>query len=369
METAEPLQTLPPDTMADSHESARLKLASSIPSPDEKGFFDSPETATLPYELGIAEWSEPRIKYDKGIGNIETSIATLDDGSRYVFRKITPSEQRWDTSVDFSPPLATRVKGYNTYIARKLAQRGLPSRIVGTNQSRGFNLLHDTQAMLHILKQDDTDSTCTPGESVMIGYSMGKMKELIALGLAPLMGRDIKISIGLDPCLANKVDYEKEAEDLPGLVLYLGREALELPYIFGKNLLNDGSPIRTLRRAQHFVDTVGFGPKFAQNTYDKWNVIATGETGKHLGNIPSESVIIIHFFGNSHFNDTETYKEELAKHPYFRAIHEEGYHLSGANPEVIGRVVGKTELGLELLEQKVAKRDLADALTDPILRD
>jgi hypothetical protein len=341
-----------------------------FPSRSEEGFFDSPAAAPLPYELEIADWSEPKAKYDKKVGNIETSIVTLADSSRYVFRKTIPLEQQWGTSVDFKLPLSTRVNGYNTYIARKLAQRDIHSRIIGTNQSQGFDLLHDTQAMLLILEQDDaTGSTSKPGESAMIGYSMGEMTALAALGLAPLMDRDVKVSIGLDPCLANEVDYQKEGEDKAGLALYLGREALELPYILGKNLLNDGSPIRTLRRARHFVNTVGFTPEYIQNTHDKWDVIATGETGTLLGNIPEEAVMIIHFFDKSHFNDNGTYQEKLAGHPFFRAIHEQGYHLSGADPQVIGRVVDKTELALELLEQKVARRDLADALTDPILRD
>lgn len=327
--------------------------------------------------LETADWEDLGTKYDRQVGAITTSVVTLTDTSRFVFRKTVPAEQRWDTSVDYSDPLATRVDGFNTYIARKLAQRGIHSRIVGTNQRHGFDLLHDAQAMLHILNEDDQrqqqpgQQTCAPGESFGIGYSMGAMKLLLVLGLAPEMDRDIKASVGLDPCLAEKVDYRQELRNIGcslRLAKYLGREALEIPLNVGRSLIEDRAPLKTLRRTAHLASTAGLSPAYLANLRDKWNVLATGETGEYLQDIPKDAIMVIHFFSDSYFNDNEFYEESLAGHPFFRPVEEAGLHLSGASARVVGRMTEKAALGLELLDQGAAPADLADALATPVLR-
>ncbi|HUY85011.1 MAG TPA: hypothetical protein VMU97_00685, partial [Candidatus Dormibacteraeota bacterium] len=299
------------------------------------------------YDLQIADWQEGKPKFDKSVGEVWTSVVTLEDDSRYVFRKTVPLEQAWETSVDFSPPLATRVNGFNTYIARQLSKRGMHSRIVGTNQSHNFNLLHDAQATLHILNEDDRRQerpgrqTSAPGESLMIGYSMGQMKELAELGLAPAMGRDIVASIGLDPCLGEKVDYGQELRNLGcslKLLNYLGREALEIPKGVISSLFEERDPVRTLLRIRHLAGTAGLSPAYFSNIADKWKVLATGETGKYLDKIPNDAIIVIHFFKDSYFNDSEFFESALGGRPFFRPIEEDGLHLSGARSSVVRAV-------------------------------
>ena len=344
----------------------------------QEGFLNANGKYTLPPGLEIISWTNPKTETLAKIGLQETSYITLADDSHFVFRETIPSQQLWDIKVDFTLPLSTRVKGFNTYLARKLAERGIASRIIGTNQAHGFSLHHDALATLHILNENDRfrkeqadvygeKSSYIRGQSAMTGYSMGAMKLLLELGLAKDMGRDVVFSIGLDPCLANAVDYDEQLRDLPGLVKYLGREALELPRIAVKNALRERRLPRTLRRIRHFAETMGVTYDYFANTYDKWNVLATGETGRYLGDVPSDAVLILHFFDKSRFNDSEMYVQGLSGLPYFRPVHESGYHLSGADPDVIAPVIRKIEWGLALVKAGCHGHELADNLTGTIL--
>lgn len=353
------------------------------PSLDERGFLVGDKSIGLPYDIRITDWDQHVPKYKKGVGQILTSIISMEDisaeqsedspkKSRFVLQKIVPDEQIWGVSTDYTPPLATRVKGFNTYLGIQLAKAGIHSRLVGTNQEHGHTLLHDAQATLAILAHDDWeqkeqgDITCEPDQSDFTGYSMGKMKLIAMLGLSSQMGREVGVSIGLDPCLVNGVDYQKELADAPGLVKYLTSEAKEIPVQMRRNI-HPRTLIRDLRRARHLVDTVGITPKFISNVRDKWDVLATGETRTFPPNVPEEAVVIIHFFDGCRWNDSSDYDELFGNHPNVRAIHEDGLHLSGADPEVVGRVVDKNVLALKLMDQKVSQKELADALMEPIL--
>jgi hypothetical protein len=338
------------------------------PSSRERGFLNP--DGVLPYDIEVDDWSEPGVKEAKGVGKVETSFVTLTDGSGYVFRKTIPEDMKYGTSVDYTLPLSTRVKGHNTYLTRKLAQSGMHSRIVGTNQSPGFSLLHEAQATLHLLNVDDGENeTCTPGESVSIGYSMGTMEKLAEFGIAADMGRENKLLLGLDPCLAKKVDYAKELAALPEVAEYLGREALEIPLAFGKALGRE-SPVRAIKRAAHLVQTVGITPDYYKTLYDKWNIIATGETGTFPASVPPEAAMVVHFFGRCRYNDFPIFKEFFKKgHPNVHLLLEDGFHLSGVDSAVVKEEVKRTAIAQELLAQKVAPGAVAQALSYPILHD
>ncbi len=332
-----------------------------FPSLIEKGFLNE-----LPYTIAVADWSEPEVAEISSVGRVETSVVTLQDESVYVFRKTIPTHMEWGTSVDFTAPLATRVKGYNSYLARKLAQANMHSRIVGTNQSRGFSLLHDAQATLHLLNLDDEAGSCTPGESISIGYSMGTMKKLAEVGLADSMGRRDPFTLGLDPCLAEKVDYAREYDDLAEVCRYLGREALEIPLIFAKSLLRE-SPIHATKRMLHLVGTVGITPTYYKGVREKWHVLASGETGSFPAAVPPDAAMVLHFFGKCRYNNFPAYQELFKNHANVRLVLEDGFHLSGSDPRVVSRVVEKAALAQDLLEQDLALKDIVDLLSRPIL--
>ena len=170
-----------------------------IPYQSDGGFLESRPLVKpkLPFDLTVSDWQDLPSSYTHGVGQTETSVVTVSDNdnprhqpSVFVFRKIIPDAQQFATSVDMMPALATRVNGYNTYIGRVLAKHGIHSRIVGTNQTRGFSLLHDTQASVVILKAEErrnalSSATCTPNTSLDLGYSMGQMKALAKQVLAP----------------------------------------------------------------------------------------------------------------------------------------------------------------------------------------
>jgi hypothetical protein len=341
-------------------------------SPVLNGFTPPPSEEAFS-SIKIADWGEPKIGYKKGVGQTETSLVQLKDGSSFVFRKTIPDNQVWESSVDFTPPLATRVNGFNSYLARKLAQAGIHNRLVGTNQAYGFSLKHDALATLAILNRDDKqqkknkDVTCLPGESAVLGYSMGEMKGLAMTAYASEAGRTVLFNQGLDPCLETPVDYAKEGEDLVGLALYLGRETLEIPLIFAKNFDN-GLPHRQLLRSIHLARTIGLTPTYFRNGKDKWDVIATGETGTFLKDLPQEAIVALNFFEKGRFKDPAKFTAAIGNNPNTRITVENGYHLSGANPKVIERVIRRTATALSLTERGSSASDVADALQGPILR-
>lgn len=367
MEAAEFFNRQPePTPMVGKQEATEAEILQFPPRHGE-GFLS--KEGPLPYEIEIADWGKPKEDYDKDVGCIQTSVVTLSDNSRYVFRKTLPNEMHWETSVDYTLPLATRVTGYNTYFARKLAQSGMQSRIIGTNQSHKFSLLHDAQAALHILQYDDQEqSTALKGESVLTGYSMGMMKALGMLGLASHLDRSVQVTVGLDPCLAEKVDYAQEETEILDVLHYLGREVLEVGGILFKDL-RSGPPLKALRRARHFISTMGVTPTYVRNTYDKWNVLASGETGNFPSRIPPEAAIIVHFFNGCRYNSRQQFKDQLAGHKNVRAVEEEGMHLSGASSKVVQRIVRKINLAQHMLAENVPASQIVDHLTTPVLRD
>lgn len=342
-----------------------------IPFPSRRGRGFLSQEGMLPYEIEIADWKQLKERWTPGVGAVQTSLVQLEDGSQYVFRKTIPQDVSWETSVDFALPLATRVKGYNTYLARKLAESGMQTRILGTNQAHGFSLLHDAQAALHILSNDDTENTTAiPNESLLFGYSMGTMKGLGIQALSPLVGRDIKSMIGLDPCLAEKVDYSRQLEELPALMSYLGREILEVTTTLGKSIrANELLP--TINRARHFVSTMGISPAYITNVYDKWKVLASGETGNFPAHVPTDAAIVLHFFKACRFNDAEQFKRLFPTdaYPNVRIVEEDGYHLSGADSRVVKRIVNKVNLAQHMLAEGVPANEIADQLASPVLTD
>lgn len=312
----------------------------------------------------IAYWRLLDRSHINEVGEIETALVTMDDGARYVFRRITPDVLSSDISVDFSPPLATRVDGFNTYMGVKIAKAGIPVRIIGTDQTHHRTLDHAAKATHKILNQADEDGICLPDESILIGYSMGAMKGMGMLANAKESGRNIHFMLGIDPCLANAIDYTKHSP--AKLAAYFYREGLELGRILVDDLLHD-NPFSFLKRSLHLMDTVKVSPQFTLNMLDKWNMLASGETGRLAEQVPMETAMVLHFFNNSIFNDHAEFKRILKDRPFVRFVMEDGYHLSGGDPHVVDNVVEKLVKCESMIEDKYSKRELVEAMRTPIL--
>lgn len=319
---------------------------------------------TLQNEPEIASWQMLDRSNDREVGEIETALVTMEDGARYIFRRITPDTLRSEISVDFSPPLATRVDGFNTYMGLKIAKAGLPVRIVGTDQTHHRTLDHAAKATHKILNQADEDYRCSPDESILIGYSMGAMKGMGMLANAKQAGRNIRFMLGIDPCLANAVDYTKHSP--AKLAAYFSREGIELGRILFDDLLHD-NPFSFLKRSMHLMDSVKFSPQFALNMLDKWNMLASGETGKLAEQVPIETAMVLHFFTNSIFNDHAEFRHILRDRPFVRFVVEDGYHLSGGDPHVVDNVVDKLVKCESMIEDDASRKELVEEMTSPLL--
>ncbi|MDL2342047.1 MAG: hypothetical protein QFB87_03145 [Patescibacteria group bacterium] len=332
--------------------------------------------ASLPFSLEVSDWQELPNRYDVGVGLTETSLVTVADTdsnfrkpSRFIIRKIIPDTQRFATSVDMMPPLGTRVNGYNTYIARKLAQQGIHTRIVGTNQTKGYSMLHDTQATMAILRADDQRSflgaaSCTPNTSLDLGYSMGEMKAFAKQSLAPQFGWNIVMNKGIDPCVAEQLGYN-QLMTKEMLSYYLADAALVPKNIF-HNILETGLS-QTVARSRRWMGTVSLAPCFASNTYDKWSTILTGEAGTFLKHAAKDTPVVLHSFDGSKLNHRDAFEAQLADFPNASFVHEKGRHLSAACASAVGNLVRSIGLSLELIESGASKRDIVEASSQPIL--
>ncbi len=327
---------------------------------------------SLPFELMIDDWrvlSEVRVPE---VGRVKTTLVHFEDSSQVVLRKTIPDKPQSGISADFVPPLGTHVNGLNTYIARLLARRKLRSRIVGTNQAHGFSLLHDAQMTLEVLRSDDADGlggqTCDADRSVLFGYSMGEMKNLGMLGLAPLFSREVVAAIGVDAAFAEKINYRDLLAHIPQVAGYVVREALEIPPMVKQEFNRSRSAMDAFRQLKLIGSTISPSPRYLSNLGDKWKVITTGETGTFLQHIPPETVMVLHFFDKSRFNDRAQYQARLSHLEFARFITEDGRHITGARPEVLEVVANKVALAARLADEGVSKSDLAEALNTTLLK-
>ncbi len=329
----------------------------------------------LPYDIEIEDWDEQSEKYKEGVGTITTtSVRTLtngDDGSAFELIRIRPDRPLWDIKVDLRTPLGTPIAGYNMYVAIQLAKAGIESRIVGTNlASRKTTLTHDALASLVISNEDDRQGQRNPiseaGRSIYSGYSMGIMKQFAELGMATQVGRSVDLTIGLDPSAAEKVNYTPEEVFKFGS--FMLQEAAEIPQIFIESLRDTGLR-RTVCRTRHLIRTFSLDPRFLVNTVGKLDVIASGETGTFIADIPPDAAMIIHSFRKSVYNDGKTYERLIGGHPNAHVVFEEnGRHTSGARISSIAAVVAKITHGQRLIDDGVSGSELAEALRYPILQ-
>jgi len=308
----------------------------------------------------IKYWDAVNTLTKKDVGQIITSKVTMVDNSIFIYREINPLNQKVDISVDFSPPLATTVNGYNTYVGIKLAQLGIPSRIIGTDQTHHHSLRHASHASHHILNQADLISdNKEKGKSIIIGYSMGAMKAMGMLATAQLYNREIPFALGLDPCLAQKIHYDQI--NPVELALYTIRETQEL----GKILINDlftKSLVGSIKRNRYYLDSINLSPKFVFNVIDKWITLSSGEAGTLAQEVPKDASMILHFFSNSKFNDQLLFREILAKHPNVAIVTEDAYHISGSSNYIVDKVAAKLALAQRLIAENTKPADLINAL-------
>lgn len=317
----------------------------------------------LPYDIDISDWQTKPARYERGIGHLQTSMVYLADGSRYVFRKILAEDPITDVPADFMPPLATRTRGFNKYVGRKLAEAGISNRLVGTNRGHNYSLEHDAQAFLAILNHDDAlNNDFQPGESLELGYSMGAMKGLGAMSLAHLMGRNHR-AIFIDPCLAERIDYSDE--NLSDVWAYLRNEGRELRRVVSDDA-SKGSLLHTVARSIHLMGSFSASPIFLRNMYDKWKVLATGETGTFPDKIPLDAAMVIHFFIDSRYNHKEVYKQKFANHHNVGIVEEDGLHMTGACRLYVAGIASQAVTAVRLIEDGVRNDEFVEAMNYPI---
>lgn len=326
------------------------------------------DKAALPVIKG--EWPRLKTHILPNIARIARGTIHFEDGSRFDFRRVVPYKPKHGISVDFMTPLGTETDGFNLYVALKLAEAGIASRIIGTNKAPGKGLAHDALAALVILHEDDEQQRRNPyyepGRSVNYGYSMGLMKAFALHGQAALLNRTIDFGIGVDPGPANKIKYTPREALHFGL--WMARLGVEASQIILESWQDTSLP-QTVARAKNLLPTVSLRPTAAWNTVRKLHTIAGGEVSSYLHEVPDDTAMVLHFFkGNRRYNQADAYAAALGNHPYVHFVHEPGSHLAGARFRALDALVNKFAIGLELLEAGTKPGEICEALTYP-LRD
>lgn len=316
----------------------------------------------------IVQETDPRYTRLSDGGLARDTTTRFRDGSLIDLRKIYPKNQQWDRTVDMPLPLALHIDGYADILGRHIADKtGSIVRIIGTNQARGFTLLHDSYASLALLQHDDEqagDEVHQAGESIGHGFSMGCMKWLAMLGLAEQFNRNVPALIGIDPCMADQVKSGIHANTLPSNLLYFCREGLGI----AEATIDDFTHLRpdqALRRALELSKSVGVSPKELRNTHDKLVTLSTGETGRLLPLVPRHATGVIHVLKGSRYNDDETYESNLSG-THLRFHVQNGMHVAPIADRVINNIVEQIETAQHLVEADATPAEIAEELDYPI---
>lgn len=313
----------------------------------------------------IDSWKSLKSNHVRDVGYVDTSLVTMRDGSRFIYRETIPDLIKYDVFVDFSPPLATRVNGFNSYMAEKIATAGIPNRLVGTDQTHHHSLVHAARATSRIYNEAETHrATCKPKESIIVGYSMGAMKAMGMLCIASEYDRKIRFNLGIDPCLAKPVTYL--AHTPLEVATYFSKEGIQFGKVFLDNLINE-KPSEFVKRTLQFNNTIALSPQFFGNVWDKWKMLATGEAGELAQKIPQDASTVLHFFNQSIFNDRQLFKQLMSNNSNIKIIEEDGYHLSCGNYQAIDKIVHKLVKCEQLLSEEVSNTELLESMSEPLL--
>lgn len=332
MEAAETLRTLPPDTMADSNESARLELVSSNPSPDEKGsLYDDYVLPAYASEVDtdhIVSRGKPTQHRDYGTTYPEEWPMLDEHDTRYHVTRCVAERPVSDLWVVKDTAWSTQPEGANTDIARKLMKLGLNVLIKGPEVGSSLPLSESAFNTHRVLDAMEELGHMDASAVALEGYSRGSMIAFGTNAYAEQFDRKILYSNLTDPCVALpiKVNVEtaKKAVTLPADIAML-----EFAILRG---------LADPRRGRHLVKTINPTPngliQFARTGWPLFN----GEAGKMAARTPKDMQATIAFFRRCRVNDWQTYQRILADRPGVRFVRPEGGHGGGLDQRIIGNI-------------------------------
>lgn len=313
----------------------------------------------LEADLAIASVELIRDRSIKGVGRETTSLVHFNDQSTFVIRKNEPRNQQYPYIVDFSPPLATRVDGFNSLFAHDLSRSGQASRLIGTDQTTNHSLKHAALASQLIIEQDDLETSTPTKSSILCGYSMGAMRGLGQISLSQNMSHQYPVAIFIDPCLAQPLKLSPAKA--VNLVTYCIKEIVNAASHVSRNFSNQSEDNISFDITS-LLKSISLSPKFIANTLDKLIMLSGGESGKMARNLNPTSLVAIHFFNKSQLNDQATYMHNIDPMSNVTFISENGYHLDGINRTFLAHYIANLVQVQKLLQMQATADSIREAL-------
>ena len=241
--------------------------------------------------------------------------------------------------VVYTTPWLTELRGFNTLVGKELAKNGLKAISLSPEHPKiGDALNHflnialnkekilerdatSYSALLEYLNDQKIDDTST---IILFGYSRGSMVGIVLNSLAQINRRKIIYNEFIDLCLKDSVR---------SMHLSLGELAINL----SQEAINGLIEVRKLpiEDKRHLLNTISTDPGSIIEHISTGIGLFRGETGSFLNNIPDNMTGTVTFFKSSMFNQKDRWEAGLNRFPYLHIIYQNGYHLSGINPQII----------------------------------
>ncbi|HWT55792.1 MAG TPA: hypothetical protein VN031_02025 [Candidatus Microsaccharimonas sp.] len=340
-----------------------------------EGFFDLEHVEdTLHYhEPEVVDWSEPVIELNPypGVRSMLTTVFTLDTGAQHIKRDIMPSHQNYDTKVGMMTALATRVNGFNTLNALRIAAGGSEVSLVGFNQAAAFpsSLSADAEAATLLLGYtfNRREQLMNDDRAVVLeGKSRGAMGAFGISAYAAEYGLEVPVSFHQDPCLARQTGVRETLQKLTPLDL--ADEVLEFGHCI-KERWDDESPIAYLKRLCTMAHTVGVTPNYLLAQIHSGKALWAGEAGSFVKHIPNEQVIIANFFNKNRLNHHDEFEAQIRQRPHGRIIGEKLRHMALMRREVVENGAQSVWTAQALLDIGAEPSTIADVLARPLVTD
>lgn len=341
--------------------------------PLSEGFFDPAfEEPGLPqHNPEIDDWSEPKVEVNPfpGVRQIITTMITLDSGAKHVKRDFIPDYQGFDTKVGMMTALGTRVNGFNTETALRIASGGSEVSVVGFNQAVAHpsTLSADAEAAALLLGYNfDNQQLLVPDYRpiVLKGKSRGAMGAFGVSAYAEKYGLEVPVSFHQDPCLAQETGLKETLRKLTPLDV--ADELIELGRCLSEKW-EDESKIDHVKRLGSLAKTIGVTPNYLISQIHSGKALWAGEAGGFIDHIPDGQVIIANFFNKNRLNHHATFESQIRRHEYGRVIGERLRHLALLRHEVMVNGTNSVWAAQTMIDMGKSREQIADTLAQPLV--
>jgi hypothetical protein len=356
--------------------SAENQLATVTPLPGFARMLPSEEQVNASIARPLPEFdiiiedatSGPEIAFDGGM-HFDRHYR-FSDGSRYTTRVTQPHKQLYDRPLSSRLPWCTDLNGlYGEYVdplharngslsvrtssQRRSLLRAATGAITGAF-SESHLLSHYAYAHHVILNELEEQGIADFSEVIESGDSQAGMTNLAFQGLCAQFGRSAPYNDITDICRADKVTPTLDPRVIAATMKYL---LLDEP----AELVSSAKKYSPEER-RILARTAPADVRFWLHQLAVGHDLFSGVTGGFVDHVPGNSTTALRFFNGSRLNHAESFTARLSRLPGVHIYHEDGTHMSIADPDVQQTTIDRIDLAQELLSGGVLPHELDAAL-------